>query len=208
MDQKKKEFLELKQGNMTVSKYEWEFVQLSKYAREWVLTEAEMCKCFEEGLNEDIKLLIGILEIREFAVLADRAHKIEELSKEKKQAEKEARIYGKRTMSESQSFVSKKLKKYYDRVTTSTGYSRRDRGSQRSNLRSSSPFVASPKSGVCFGCGSLEHFLRDCPERVEKEIELAPKPSNPVSRGRPPRHLGNVSGSRGTNKDTVIRYEA
>ncbi|KAA3484585.1 Protein MCM10 [Gossypium australe] len=48
LDQKKKEFLELKQGNMVVSEYEWEFVWLSKYAREWVPTEADMCKRFEE----------------------------------------------------------------------------------------------------------------------------------------------------------------
>ncbi|XP_052882233.1 uncharacterized protein LOC128290568 [Gossypium arboreum] len=34
MDQKKKELLELKQGSMTVSEYEQEFVRLSKYARE------------------------------------------------------------------------------------------------------------------------------------------------------------------------------
>ena len=39
-----------------------------------------MCKCFEESLNEEIKLLIGILEIREFATLADRAKKAEELN--------------------------------------------------------------------------------------------------------------------------------
>ncbi|KAA3470615.1 Hexaprenyldihydroxybenzoate methyltransferase, mitochondrial-like protein [Gossypium australe] len=84
LDQKKKEFLELKQGSMT------EFVRLSKYAREWVPTEADICKQFEVGLNEDIKLLIGILELREFVVLADRAHKAEELIKEKKQAEREA----------------------------------------------------------------------------------------------------------------------
>ncbi|KAA3480179.1 Protein MCM10 [Gossypium australe] len=57
--------------------FTWEFFQiefrkkLSKYAREWVPTEADMCKRFEEGLNEGIKLLIGILELREFVVLAD-----------------------------------------------------------------------------------------------------------------------------------------
>ncbi|KAA3471199.1 Hexaprenyldihydroxybenzoate methyltransferase, mitochondrial-like protein [Gossypium australe] len=98
LNQKRKEFLELKQGNMTVSEYEREFVRLSKYAREWVQTEAEMCKHFEEGLNENIKLLIGILKLREFAVLADGAQKAEELSKEKKQAEREARVSGKRIM--------------------------------------------------------------------------------------------------------------
>ncbi|KAA3469711.1 Transposon Ty3-G Gag-Pol polyprotein [Gossypium australe] len=182
---------------MTVSGYQREFVRLSKYAREWVLTEAEMCKCFKEGLNEDIKLLIGILKIREFTVLAGRAHKAEELNKEKKQAEREARVLRERTMR----------------------YSARERCSQRSNPRSSSPSVTSvgsvgnskPKckhcnkfpheecqsrSGACFGCGSLDHFLRDCPESVEQEIEPAPKPSNPIARGKPPRHPGNVSGSR------------
>ena len=86
---------------MTVSEYEQEFVRLSKYARKLVLTEAKMRKCFEEGLNEDIKLLIEILKILEFVMLASRAHKAEELSKEKRQAEREALVFGKRTMSKS-----------------------------------------------------------------------------------------------------------
>ncbi|KAA3462017.1 DNA/RNA polymerases superfamily protein [Gossypium australe] len=98
--------------------------ELSKYARECILTEVVMCKHFEEGLNEDIKLLIGILKLREFVVLADRAHKAEELSKEKKQAERETS-----------------------------------------------------------------------------------KPSNPASRGRPPRHADNVHGSRSATKDSTVKFE-
>ncbi|XP_052882743.1 uncharacterized protein LOC128291599 [Gossypium arboreum] len=186
MDQKKKEFLEVKQRNTTVFEYD---VRLSKYAREWVLTEDKMCKRFEEVLNKDIKLLIGILKIREFAVLANPTHKAEELSKEKRQVEREARVSRERTMSKSQSFVSKKLKKYYDRVTTSTRYSERKRGSQRSNPRSSSPSVISV----------------DSVERVEKEIEPAPKPSNPVSKGRPPHHPGNVNGSQAISAQKYVK---
>ncbi|XP_040967132.1 uncharacterized protein [Gossypium hirsutum] len=132
---------------MTVSEYEQEFVRPSKYAKEWVLTEAEICKHFEEGLNEDIKLLIEILKIREFTALADRVEKAEELSKEKKQAERKAQISGKRAMSKSQSFASKKLKK-------------------------------------------------DCPERAKKEIEPAPKLSNPISRGRPPEEFPGLPPGR------------
>ncbi|XP_017629940.1 uncharacterized protein LOC108472889 [Gossypium arboreum] len=63
LDPKRKEFLELKQGNKTVLEYEKEFVRLIQYATEWVRSETEMCKRLEEGLNEEIKLLIGILEI-------------------------------------------------------------------------------------------------------------------------------------------------
>ncbi|KAA3484675.1 Gag-Pol polyprotein [Gossypium australe] len=54
IDQKRKEFLELKQGRMTVTEYEREFVKLSQYGREYVSSELIMCKRFEDGLNEDI----------------------------------------------------------------------------------------------------------------------------------------------------------
>ncbi|KAG8479786.1 hypothetical protein CXB51_029317 [Gossypium anomalum] len=202
LDQKRKEFLELKQGNRSVSEYEREFVRLSKYAREWVQSEAEMCKRFEEGLNEDIKLLIGILEIQEFATLAERAYKAEELSKEKKQAEREARIFSKRPTGKSQFSASKKLKKYQDRSTSAIGYSAKERGSQRTNPRPSTPSVTSVGS-----VGTPKPRCQDCPERVEKEAEQILKPSNPVSRGRPPRPSGNVSGSRGATKDTAGRPE-
>ncbi|KAA3473353.1 Retrotransposon gag domain-containing 1 [Gossypium australe] len=59
----------MQRGRITVTEYEREFVRLSKYARERVSTEAIMCKRFEDGLNEDIRLLIGILELKEFVVL-------------------------------------------------------------------------------------------------------------------------------------------
>ena len=71
---------------MSVIEYEREFVRLSKYARECVSSEAIMCKRFEDGLNEDIKLLVGILEIKEFVVLVERACKAEDLSKKKEES--------------------------------------------------------------------------------------------------------------------------
>ena len=69
IDQKRKEFLELKQGSMIVTEYEREFVRLSKYAREYIPTEAKICRRFEDGLNEDIKVFVGILELKEMVVL-------------------------------------------------------------------------------------------------------------------------------------------
>ncbi|KAA3487612.1 Gag-Pol polyprotein [Gossypium australe] len=65
---------------MIVTGYEREFVWLSKYTWEYVSTEEIMCKRFVDGLNEDIKLLVGILELKEFVVLVDRACKVEELN--------------------------------------------------------------------------------------------------------------------------------
>lgn len=42
---------------------------------------------FRGDLNEDIQLLVGILELKEFVVLVDRAQKAEDLSKSKKKVE-------------------------------------------------------------------------------------------------------------------------
>ena len=50
-----KQFLTLKQRNLSMAEYEKEFNHLSKYAPELVLTEALRCRQFENGLNESIK---------------------------------------------------------------------------------------------------------------------------------------------------------
>ncbi|KAA3484346.1 Retrotransposon protein [Gossypium australe] len=84
IDQKRKEFLELKQSHTSVTEYKREFVRLSQYARECVSNEAIMCKRFEHGLNEDIQMLVGTLEIKEFVVLVDRACKAESEARDKK----------------------------------------------------------------------------------------------------------------------------
>ncbi|KAA3466796.1 ty3-gypsy retrotransposon protein [Gossypium australe] len=64
------------------------------------------------------------------------------------------------------------------------------------------------RSGACFKYGSLDHFLKDFSERVEKDIEQTSKLSNPVSRGRPARYSRNVSGSRSATKDSTAKSEA
>ncbi|KAA3488235.1 Gag-Pol polyprotein [Gossypium australe] len=101
VDHKRKEFLELKQGRMLVTEYEQEFVRLGRYAQECVSTEAVMCKRFEDELNEDIRLYVGVLGLKEFVVLVDRACKTEELAKEKRRAENESRDLRKRQLNKS-----------------------------------------------------------------------------------------------------------
>ncbi|KAA3473174.1 Protein MCM10 [Gossypium australe] len=113
LDQKHKEFLELKQGRMTVIEYEREFVRLSKYAREYVSTE-EIIAC-----------------------------KAEELSNEKRRANSEARDSRKRSMSKPYQSSSKKSKDSYTRPNASIGYLTRDRGKQYSSLKAQATSVSS-----------------------------------------------------------------
>ena len=82
-----------------------------------------MCKWFEDGFNEDIKLLVRILELKEFVVLVEWAYKAKELSKEKRKAENEARDARKRPMSKSFQSQSKKSREMNSHSNVSTGYS-------------------------------------------------------------------------------------
>lgn len=78
----------MKQRNRSVVEYEKQFVQLNKYAREIVPTKEDMCVHFEDGLRDEIKILVGALEIREFVVLSNISQKIEEIVKVKDRMKK------------------------------------------------------------------------------------------------------------------------
>ncbi|KHG07538.1 hypothetical protein F383_34517 [Gossypium arboreum] len=90
---------------------------------------------FEDGLNEDIKLLVCILEIKEFVVLVERACKAEELGKEKKKADFEARDARKRTFGKSFQSASKKFRDDFSRTKATSGYSRWDQNRPSVNSR-------------------------------------------------------------------------
>ncbi|KAA3467302.1 reverse transcriptase [Gossypium australe] len=183
---------------MSVTEYEREFVRLSQYARECVSSKAVMCKRFEDGLNEDIRLLVRILKIKELVVLVDRACKAEALEKDKRKAESEAKYVRKRFLRKSFQSTSKKFRDEQSRSRINVGHSSRDRG--RSQLSSKAPVTSI--------CGSLDHFICDCPESVEPETTQNLRSDNVSVRGRPSRNARNVSGSQRCTRDTITRSEA
>ena len=90
-DSKWKQFLNLKQRNLSVAEYEKEFSHLSKYASELVLTEAFQCRQFEDGLHDSIKRYLEpttSLQIVDFYQVVQATMKVERLetsSKERSQ---------------------------------------------------------------------------------------------------------------------------
>ena len=50
----RKEFHNLRQRQMSVTKYQREFTRLSKYTLEILVSEEEKCRRFEDGLNDHI----------------------------------------------------------------------------------------------------------------------------------------------------------
>ncbi|XP_040932165.1 uncharacterized protein [Gossypium hirsutum] len=195
LDKKKREFLDLRQGNKSVAEYEREFVYLSKYARDIIPTEEEMCIRFEEGLNDEIRMMIGGNEIREFVVLSDRAQKLEEVYNRKMQRDRKSKELFKRGASKSFSdFPVKKSREEISRTTSVSGRSGRDRPRQsdfrvfdRPTASVSSVQNASrpkcqycgryhfgecrTKMGACYKCGATDHLIRDCPQLQKDEVE-------------------------------------
>ncbi|KAA3466090.1 Gag-Pol polyprotein [Gossypium australe] len=207
-------------------------MSVTKYERECVSTEATMCKCFVEGLNEDIRLLVGLLDLNEFVVLVERSCKAEELSKEKKKADSEARDERKRSMSKSSQPSTKRFRDASNHSNASFGHSSRDRIRQSIGPRTQIPTesrVGSVKSNkpvcrqcgrrhvgecwgkcnnrTCYKYGSRDHFIRDCPELADKDNVQSARPSNTTTRGRPPRNTRNVSGSQRGTTDATMRSE-
>ena len=84
----------MKQRNLSMAEYEKEFIHLSKYASEAVLTEAFRCRQFEDGLHDSINrylALVTSLQQVNFYQLVQAAMKVERLetsSKEKSQKKK------------------------------------------------------------------------------------------------------------------------
>ncbi|WVZ70433.1 hypothetical protein U9M48_019104 [Paspalum notatum var. saurae] len=54
MKMKKKEFLSLKQGNMSVTEYHDKFLQLARYAPTEVAEDGDKQEYFLEGLNDNL----------------------------------------------------------------------------------------------------------------------------------------------------------
>ncbi|KAA3473395.1 Gag-Pol polyprotein [Gossypium australe] len=102
-----------------------------------------MCKQFVNGLNEDIKLLVRILDLKEFVVLVGRACKAEDFSRENRKPDSEARDSKKRPMNKYYHSSSKKSRDLYSRSNASVGYQNRDRGNQHVNPKAQATFVSS-----------------------------------------------------------------
>ncbi|PKA54665.1 hypothetical protein AXF42_Ash000500 [Apostasia shenzhenica] len=72
-EKKLRDFIHLKQGSMSVMKYEALFTALSDYARHLVADLREKAKRFEDGMRKDIQKQTNVMRIYNYAELYQRA---------------------------------------------------------------------------------------------------------------------------------------
>jgi hypothetical protein len=88
MKLKKKEFVDMKQGNMTVNEYLNSFIQLLRYATEDINTDEKKQDMFLNGLNDDIQFQLLNTDYAHFQHMVDKAivieNKIKKMEKDDK----------------------------------------------------------------------------------------------------------------------------
>ncbi|KAG8474923.1 hypothetical protein CXB51_031618 [Gossypium anomalum] len=195
IDQKRKEFLELKQGSMSVTDYERKFVRLS---REFVVLVERACKA-EELSKEKRRADLGAREFRKRSS-----------GKPFHQSSKKFRDDPDRSKNTSGFSGRDRNRPPMSARATSVASVGNDR-QDRSNCQYCGKWHSGScrvRDRSCFKCGSTDHFIKDCPRLSGQNVNQSEKPTYTTARGRPPRNPRNASGGQRGPKDTTTKSEA
>ena len=152
--EKAQEFLELKQGTMTVIEYVARFTELARFADDYVATDLSKVRRFENGLRLSIRGRIVRLRLQDMDSMVGTSMTIER-EMENARSTQDACVSGKRKESQSSSNSGKK-----QRASSSQGFQSRGHPGQ-GQIRVSNQ----ARQMVCYHCQQPGHMRRDCPQR-------------------------------------------
>jgi hypothetical protein len=174
---KKKEFLSLKQGNMTVSEYRDKFIQLSRYAPEEVVDDERKQEQFLEGLIGPLQYQLMLRTFPSFQKLLHKAialdHKRVQLGEMKRKAI---------TQGQGSSNIRPRFAPPQDTPARSGGwqqsYQRPTQHTPQATTQTLRPRLAAAISTpvrpagqntavgtTCFKCDEVGHYAKACPKR-------------------------------------------
>ena len=145
---KAQEFLELKQGVMTMMDYVARFTELARFADDYVATDVTKVRRFENGLKLSIRGKIVGLRLRDMDSMVGTALTIER-EIEDARSTRDVSVGSKRE--DQPSFSSGKRQK------TSASQEFQDQGQDWTSSQ--------PGQTICYFCRQPGHMRRDCPRR-------------------------------------------
>ena len=151
---KAQEFLELKQGAMTVMDYVARFTELARFANDYVVTDLAKVRRFENGLKLSIRARIVGLRLQDMDSMVGTTPTIER-EIEDARSTRDASVSSKRKDSQSSSSSGKRQRTYSSREFQSRGHP--GRGQMR--------VTGQAGQMVCYHCQQPRHMRRDCPQR-------------------------------------------
>ena len=151
---KAQEFLELKQGATTVMDYVARFIELARFADDYVATDLAKVRRFENGLKLSIRARIVGIRLQDMDSMVGTSLTIER-EIEDARSTRDASVSGKRKDSQSSSSSGKR-----QRASSS-------RGSQSRGHPGQGQMRVAGQAGqmVCYHCQKPGHMRRDCPWR-------------------------------------------
>ena len=144
---KTQEFLELKQGAMTVMEYGARFTELARYADDYVATDLAKVRRFENGLKLSIRGKIVSLRLQDMDSMVGTALTIER-EIEDGRGIRDTSTSGKRKGDQPSSSLGKRQRTYVSRAPQIQGQ---------------------PGQVTCFYCHRPGHMKRDCPKRQRSQ---------------------------------------
>ncbi|XP_063948018.1 uncharacterized protein LOC135152112 [Daucus carota subsp. sativus] len=182
-DQMELNFLELKQGNMSVVEYENKFAELARFVPTYVETDRQKAKRFQQGLKPWIRSKLAILQLDTYAAVVEKTmiaeaenelfQKSEEDKKRKPENREGPSHLGRFQNQKKGKFQSGRNSNFKKQNIGSSGQGGRFiMGNQANQQRPSIPEcqicgkrhggVCNKLNVVCFKCNQKGHYSREC----------------------------------------------
>ena len=145
---KAQEFLELKQGVMTVMDYVARFMELARFADDYVATDVAKVRRFENGLKMSIRGRIVGLRLRDMDSMVGTALTIEKEIKDARST-RDAGVGSKRG----------------DQPSSSSGKRQKTSASHEFQDQDHDRAVSQARQVICYFCRQPGHVRRECPQR-------------------------------------------